>query len=88
MNAIDALVANILTTADARSPFPVGQVTDVGEGSAADGNALVTVRWNGTQIRVMHDYRLPPPEVGDVVLMARTQPMTILVCLAGTPPIS
>jgi hypothetical protein len=88
VNAIDALVNGILTASDKRSAFTVGQVIAVGEGSSEDGDQLVTVRWMGTQHRVMHldSYS---PNVGDVVLVARTQgPLTILGRLAGTPPTS
>jgi hypothetical protein len=87
VNAIDALVGNILTAADTRSAFTVAQVVAVGQGTSADADELVTVQWMGTRHRVMHlDSYLP--RIGDVVLVARTQPLTILGRLAGTPPTS
>jgi hypothetical protein len=60
VNAIDALVGNILTAADTRSAFTVAQVVAVGQGTSADADELVTVQWMGTRHRVMHlDSYLP-----------------------------
>lgn len=91
MNALDEFVDNVLTAASdaarAASPFAVATVYAVGTGGAADGNDLITVAWMGSYYRVMYDPRLTL-KPGDVVLMARTQPMAILIRLGGTPPTS
>lgn len=85
MNVFDQLVHNVLKAADTGSPFAVGVVTDVGLAAAADGHDLVTVNYLGTKTRVTHDPDMPFV-VGDVVLLARTQPMYVLGRIAGTPP--
>lgn len=86
MNVFDDLVDNILIasakTPRDRSPFTVGTVIGLHAGESAAGRDLVAVQWMGTSIRAMYDDRLAL-EVGDVVLLARTQPMTVLIRLAG-----
>ena len=69
------------------SPFLVGQVAAVDAGAAADGNALVTVTWMGTDFYATYGSHYTPA-VGHVVLLARTQPPAILQHLIGTPPTS
>ena len=69
------------------APFLVGQVVNVAAGAAADGNALVTVDWMGTQVKASYGSHYTPA-VGHVVLLARTQPPAILQHLIGTPPTS
>jgi hypothetical protein len=89
MGALDGLVDSIISAAaaDAPSSFAVGTVVAVGEGSADDGNSLVTVSWRGGQYRCVY---LQPyePAIDDVVLMARTQPLAILGRIVGTPPVN
>jgi hypothetical protein len=91
VNIFDQFTHNILRAVDNPprpgtddSSFAIAVVTDVGLAGAGDGHDLVTVNYRGTNTRVTHD---PDIEfvVGDVVLLARTQPMAILIRLAGTP---
>lgn len=72
---------------DTDSPFLVGEVAAVAPGAAADGNALVSVTWMGTETEVTYGAHYTPV-VGHVVLMARTQPFAIICRLIGTPPSS
>ena len=86
MNPINDLVDNILAAAEpAASPFAVAQVATVQAGAAKDGNALVAVDWLGKRVTVTYGDHYTPT-VGDVVLMARTQPPSIIQRLIGTPP--
>jgi hypothetical protein len=87
VSILDDLVSTILTAADTGSPFTVGTVAAVSAGGAADGNALVTVTWQGTSIQVAYAASYTPV-VGHVVLLARTQPLVILCRVIGTPPSS
>lgn len=87
MNVLGDFVSTILAAADSGSPFAVGTVTDVAAGAAADGNALVTVDWQGTDVKVAYAASYTPV-VDHVVLLARTQPLVILCRLIGTPPSS
>lgn len=75
-----------LSAADDNSAFAVGVVSNVVPGAAADGNALVTVTWRGTQATATYGAHYTPNK-NDVVLMARTtQRLVILMRLIGTPP--
>ena len=66
--------------------WAVGTVTAVTAGAATDGNALVTVTYQGTQVKAAYGAHYTPV-VGHVVLMARTGPQLAIVCrLIGTPP--
>lgn len=87
MSILDDLIGTILAAGDSGSPFTVGTVAAVGAGGAADGNALVTITWQGTSIKVAYAASYTPV-VGHVVLLARTQPLVILCRLIGTPPSS
>lgn len=84
MNVLGDLVSTILSATDSGSPFAVATVTAVTAGGAADGNALVTVNWQGASVRVAYAASYTPV-VGHVVLLARTQPPVILCRLIGTP---
>lgn len=81
------LVDFLLAAGASDSPFLVGQVTAVAAGAAADGNALVTVAWMGTDFYATYGSHYTPV-VGHVVLLARTQPPAILMRLIGKPPTS
>lgn len=85
MSALDDLVSNVLAAADSSPVFAVGEVTAVDPGASVDGVALVTVDWLGTESYATYGDHYTPV-VGHVVLMARTQPMAILLHLVGTPP--
>lgn len=87
MNPIAQLVDGLLTAASSSgpSPFAVGTVTAVAPGAAADGNALVTVDWHGAATYATYGAHYTPV-VGHTVLMARTQPLAILMRIVGTPP--
>lgn len=88
MNGIDAFVASLLASGDAASPWAVGTITDVQAGAAADGLALATVAWQGTNVRAAYLVSYTPV-VDHVVLMARVGPrLTILGRIGGTPPTS
>ena len=84
MSAFDDLLS-FLTGPGDDSPFAVGAVTAVTAGAAADGNALVTVNWRGTELYASYGAHYTPA-VGHVVLMTRTQPLHIIDRIIGTPP--
>lgn len=63
-----------------------GVIITVAAGAAADGNALVTVRWRGTDIRCAYPSTYTPV-VAHVVLLLINPPMIVIACrLIGTPP--
>lgn len=86
MTRARAVLAGYLTAlGDAPAAFCTGVVSAVDPGAAADGNPLVTVNWMGQDIYATYGDHYTPV-VGDVVLMAQTQPRAILIRLIGTPP--
>lgn len=88
MDALSALADTLLTASTDSREWAVGTIATVTAGAAADGNALVTVSWQGTAIRAAYGAHYTPT-VGHVVLMARVGPQLAIVCrLIGTPPSS
>lgn len=85
MNRLGNLRDYILAAASTDSAFAVATVATVTPAGATDGNALVTVSWLGTTAYATYGDHYTP-EVGHVVLMARTQPLAIICRLVGTPP--
>lgn len=65
--------------------FDVGVVTAVKPGQAADGHAIVTVRWNGADVPAPYPDSYFPG-INDVVLLAVQGPKVSILChLIGTP---
>lgn len=85
MSLLDAFVSNVLSAADSPSAWAVGTIKAVAVGGAVDGNALVTVTWQGADVFVPYGSHYTPV-VGHVVLMARFGPQLAVVCrLVGIP---
>jgi hypothetical protein len=62
-----------------------GTIITVTAGAAVDGNALVTVRWRGTDIFCPYPSTYTPV-VGHVVLLLITPPQVVIAArLIGTP---
>lgn len=86
MNALTGFVDTLIAAMDPASQWAVGTVASVVAGGAADGNALVSVNWQGSSVRVAYASSYTPV-TGHVVLMARVGPRLVIVCrLIGTPP--
>lgn len=81
-----ALVQYLTSLSDTPSPVLVGTITGLVPAGAADGNALVTVNWQGAQVYATY-LASYTPVIGHVVAMLRTQPLLILDRVVGTPPI-
>lgn len=85
MNVVDGFVDMFASPGDG-SPWAVGTISAVTPGGAVDGNALVSVTWQGASVRVAYASSYTPV-VGHVVLMARVGPRLVIVCrVIGTPP--
>lgn len=62
-----------------------GVIASVAAGAAADGNALVTVTWRGTNVACPYPSTYTPV-VGHVVLLLVSPPRLVIVArLIGTP---
>ena len=62
-----------------------GTVVTVAAGAAADGNALVTVSWRGTNVACPYPSTYSPA-VGHVVLLLIDPPRVVIAAqLVGTP---
>lgn len=88
MNALDALVGTFLDAAADGAHWAVGTVQTVTAGAAADGNPLVSVRWQGSNVLAAY-LSSYTPVVGHVVVMARVGAGLLIIGRAiGTPPSS
>lgn len=85
-----ARVARALPRRDLAGEIPaqwmdVGVIATVTAGAAADGNALVTVTWNGATTACAYPSTYTPV-VGHKVLLAIQPPQIVILCrLIGTP---
>lgn len=84
MSAFDDLADAILTAAAQQSPFQPATVVSVTPGAAKDGNARVTVNYKGRVLAASYGAHYTPT-VGHTVLVALTQPLSIIQRLIGTP---
>lgn len=85
---LDALFARIETWAETTpllSGVSAATVASVATGQATDGNALVQINWQGTDVYAAY-LASYTPAVADVVAVAKTGPqMLILGRIIGTP---
>lgn len=84
MSVFDELADSILAAAAQQCPLQPATVVSVTPGAAKDGNALVTVNYKGRELKASYGAHYTPA-VGHAVLVALTQPLSIIQRLIGTP---
>lgn len=83
---LDGFVSSLMKIGEKAGVWAVGSVVAVSPTGASDGNPLVTVTWQGTNVRAAY-LASYTAAVGHVVLMARFGPrLIILGRVIGTPP--